>query len=54
MLYVLEVECIGKGKVCKLYEFGVKIGLFIIYCYGLIVGVRIFLGNLYDGYILFE
>jgi IS5 family transposase len=52
-LYALrtpEVECIGKGKARKPYEFGVKASIAVTHKQGLIVGARAFPGNPYDGY----
>jgi IS5 family transposase len=51
-LHAPEVECIGKGKARKPYEFGVKAGLAITHEHGLIVGARTFPGNPYDGHTL--
>ena len=51
-LHAPEVECIGKGKARKPYEFGVKAGLAITHEQGLIVGARTFPGNPYDGHTL--
>jgi IS5 family transposase len=48
------VECIGKGKARKPYEFGVKVGIAVTHKQGLIVGARTFPGNPYDGHILRE
>ena len=53
-LHAPEVECIGKGKARKPYEFGVKAGLAITHQHGLIVGARTFPGNPYDGHTLNE
>ena len=53
-LHAPEVECIGKGKARKPYEFGVKAGLAITHEHGLIVGARTFPGNPYDGHTLNE
>jgi len=47
-----EVECIGKGKARKLYEFGVKASIAVTYKNGLMVGAKTFPGNPYDGHIL--
>jgi transposase, IS5 family len=44
-LHAPEVECIGKGKARKPYEFGVKVSLAITHQYGLMVGARSFAGN---------
>jgi len=46
------VECIGKGKARKPYEFGVKASLAVTHKSGLVVGARTFPGNPYDGHIL--
>jgi IS5 family transposase len=53
-LHAPEVECIGKGKARKPFEFGVKAGLAITHQHGLIVGARTFPGNPYDGHTLNE
>ena len=47
-----EVECIGKGKARKPYEFGVKVSLAVTHKQGLMVGARSFPGNPFDGHIL--
>jgi len=47
-----EVECIGKGKARKPYEFGVKVSLAVTHKSGLVVGARSFPTNPYDGHIL--
>jgi transposase, IS5 family len=51
-LHAPEVECIGKGKARKPYEFGVKAAVVISHQTGLMVGARSFPGNPYDGHIL--
>lgn len=51
-LHAPEVECIGKGKAHKPYEFGVKVGLVVTHKRGLVVGARTFPGNPYDGHLL--
>jgi transposase, IS5 family len=51
-LHAPEVECIGKGKARKPYEFGVKVSIAITHKSGLMVGARTFPGNPYDGHIL--
>lgn len=51
-LHAPEVECIGKGKARKPYEFGVKAAVVVTYQQGLMVGARTFAGNPYDGHIL--
>jgi IS5 family transposase len=53
-LHAPEVECIGKGKARKPYEFGVKVGIAVTHKRGLIVGARAFAGNPYDGHTLRE
>lgn len=47
-----EVECIGKGKAHKKYEFGVKVGLVSTSRNNWIVGSQAFPGNPYDGHTL--
>ena len=51
-LHAPEVECIGKGKAKKPYEFGVKASIAVTHKRGLMVGARTFPGNPYDGHIL--
>ena len=51
-LHAPEVECIGKGKARKPYEFGVKVAVVILHRVGLMVGARSFTGNPFDGHIL--
>ena len=51
-LHAPEVECIGKGKARKPYEFGVKNSLVVSHEHGLMLGARTFTGNPYDGHIL--
>lgn len=51
-LHAPEVECIGKGKARKPYEFGVKVSLAITEKSGLVVGARSFPGNPFDGHTL--
>ena len=53
-LHAPEVECIGKGKARKPYEFGVKVGIAVTARKGLVVGARSFPGNPYDGDTLAE
>ena len=53
-LHAPEVECIGKGKARKPYEFGVKVSLAITHKQGLVVGARSFPGNPFDGHTLAE
>jgi len=51
-LHAPEVECIGKGKARKPYEFGVKTSIAVTHKSGLMVGARTFPGNPYDGHVL--
>lgn len=51
-LHAPEVECIGKGKARKPYEFGVKASIAVTHKSGLMVGARTFPDNPYDGHIL--
>ena len=51
-LHAPEVECIGKGKARKPYEFGVKTSSAVTHKSGLMVGARTFPGNPYDGHVL--
>jgi IS5 family transposase len=51
-LHAPEVECIGKGKARKPYEFGVKASVAVTDAEGLMVGARTFPGNPYDGHLL--
>lgn len=51
-LHAPEVECIGKGKARKPYEFGVKSAIVVSHKHGLMLGSRSFPGNPYDGHIL--
>ena len=51
-LHAPEVECLGKGKARKPYEFGVKASIAVTHKSGLVVGARTFPGNPYDGHIL--
>lgn len=53
-LHAPEVECIGKGKARKPFEFGVKVSLAVTHRRGLVVGARSFPGNPYDGHTLAE
>jgi transposase, IS5 family len=50
-LHAPEVECIGKGKARKPYEFGVKTSITVTHKQGLMIGARSFPGNPYDGHI---
>ncbi len=51
-LHAPEVECIGKGKARKPYEFGVKVSLAVTHKSGLMVGARSFPDNPFDGHTL--
>lgn len=51
-LHAPEVECIGKGKARRPYEFGVKASIAVTHKSGLMVGARTFPGTPYDGHIL--
>jgi IS5 family transposase len=51
-LHAPEVECIGKGKAGKPYEFGVKSAVIVSHKHGLMLGARTFPGNPFDGHIL--
>jgi len=51
-LHAPEVECIGKGKARKPYEFGVKSAVVITHKSGLMLGAKTFPGNPYDGHTL--
>ena len=51
-MHAPEVECIGKGKARKPYEFGVKAAVVVSHQHGLMLGARTFPGNPYDGHIL--
>jgi IS5 family transposase len=53
-LHAPEVECIGKGKARKPYEFGVKTSIAVTHKSGLMVGARTFPWNPYDGHVLSE
>jgi IS5 family transposase len=47
-----EVECIGKGKLNKPYEFGNKVGLAVSGRGNFVLGVKSFHSNPYDGHTL--
>lgn len=51
-LHAPEVECIGKGKARKPYEFGVKSAVVIAHKSCLMLGAKTFPGNPYDGHAL--
>jgi IS5 family transposase len=53
-LHAPEIECIGKGKARKPFEFGVKVSLALTHRHGLVVGARSLPGNPYDGHTLAE
>ena len=53
-LHAPEVECIGKGKARRPYEFGVKVSVAVTHKSGLMVGARSFPGNPWDGHTLAE
>jgi IS5 family transposase len=47
-LHAREVECIGKGKARRPYEFGVKASIAVTHKSGLVVGARTFSGILLE------
>lgn len=47
-----EVDCIGKGKLNKPYEFGNKVGIAVSGRGNFVLGVKSFHGNPYDGHTL--
>lgn len=47
-----EVECIGKGKLYKPYEFGNKVGIAVSGLGNFVLAVKSFHGNPYDGHTL--
>lgn len=51
-LHAPEVECIGKGKANKRYEFGVKVSLSTTHRSNFILGLQALQGNPYDGHTL--
>jgi IS5 family transposase len=51
-LHAPEVECIGKGKVSKPYEFGVKVSFAATHKHNFILGTKALHGNPYDGHTL--
>jgi transposase, IS5 family len=53
-LHAPEVECIGKGKAHKKYEFGVKASIAITHKSNFVVGIKALPGNPYDGHTLKE
>lgn len=46
------MECVGKGKARKPYEFGVKSAVVVAHKSGLMLGASTFPGNPYDGHTL--
>jgi transposase, IS5 family len=53
-LHAPEVECIGKGKAHKKYEFGVKTSIAITHKSNFVIGIKAMSGNPYDGHTLKE
>ena len=57
-LHAREVECIGKGKAHKLYEFGVKVSVDTNHKHSkggqFVAHVQALTGNIYDGHTLAE
>jgi len=51
-LHASEVECIGKGKPHRPYEFGVKVSLAVTHKEGFVVGIQSCPGNPFDGHTL--
>jgi len=51
-LHAPEVECIGKGKLHKPYEFGNKVAVMVSGKKNFVLGVKSFHGNPYDGHTL--
>ena len=51
-LHASEVECIGKGKAHRPYEFGVKVSLAVTHKEGFVVGIQSCPGNPFDGHTL--
>ncbi|WP_342271442.1 hypothetical protein [Candidatus Tisiphia endosymbiont of Parasteatoda lunata] len=49
-----EVECIGKGKLNKPYEFGNKVSIAVSGRGNFVLGTKSFHGNPYDGHTLSE
>ncbi len=49
-LHAPEVECIGKGKAHKKYEFGVKTSIATTHKSNFVVGIKALPGNPYDGH----
>ena len=53
-LHAPEVECIGKGKAHKKYEFGVKTSIATTHKSNFVIGIKALAGNPYDGHTLKE
>lgn len=53
-LHEPEVDCISKGKAQVRYEFGCKVSVATTLDEGLVIGMRSFAGNPYDGHTLKE
>jgi len=53
-LHEPEVDCISKGKARVRYEFGGKVSVATTLDEGIVVGMRSFVGNPYDGHTLKE
>ena len=53
-LHEPEVDCISKGKARVRYEFGCKVSVTTTLDEGIVVGMRSFAGNPYDGHTLKE
>lgn len=53
-MHAPEVECIGKGKAHKKYEFGVKTSIATTHKSNFVVGIKALPGNPYDGHTLKE
>ncbi|NOR70990.1 MAG: IS5 family transposase [Methylomarinum sp.] len=51
-LHASEIECIGKGKARKKYEFGVKVSIATTHKSNFVVGIKALPGNPYDGHTL--
>ena len=51
-LHAPEVECIGKGKSHKKYEFGVKTSIATTHKSNFVIGIKALPGNPYDGHTL--
>lgn len=51
-MHAPEVECIGKGKAHKRYEFGVKVSITCTHKNNFIIGAQALQGNPYDGHTL--